>query len=46
MLTAMLWRADIPNTNGVHGIAIASDMGKGFTSSGREKAQDSGHFRE
>src|SRR3977135_1505897 len=27
---------DIPNTNGVHGIAIASDMSKGFTSNGRD----------
>src|SRR3982074_2630418 len=27
---------DIPNTNGVHGIAIASDLDKGFTSSGRD----------
>ena len=25
---------DIPNTPGVHGIAIASDLGKGFTSNG------------
>jgi DNA-binding beta-propeller fold protein YncE len=27
---------DIPNTNGVHGIAIASELGKGFTSNGRD----------
>ena len=27
---------DIPNTNGVHGIAIASDMDKGFVSDGRD----------
>jgi DNA-binding beta-propeller fold protein YncE len=27
---------DIPNTNGVHGIAIASDLDKGFTSNGRD----------
>jgi YVTN family beta-propeller protein len=27
---------DIPGTNGVHGIAIASDMDKGFTSNGRD----------
>jgi len=27
---------DIPNTNGVHGIAIVSDMDKGFTSNGRD----------
>src|SRR5215813_14147434 len=27
---------DIPNTNGVHGIAIAADLGKGFTSNGRD----------
>lgn len=27
---------DIPNTNGVHGIAIASDLGRGFTSNGRD----------
>src|SRR6266567_5251019 len=27
---------DIPDTPGVHGIAIASDLGRGFTSNGRE----------
>lgn len=27
---------DIPDTPGVHGIAIAQDLGKGFTSNGRE----------
>ena len=27
---------DIPNTNGVHGIAIADDMDKGFVSDGRD----------
>ncbi|MEP7213221.1 MAG: YncE family protein [Acidobacteriota bacterium] len=27
---------DIPNTNGVHGIAIAPKFGKGFTSNGRD----------
>ncbi len=27
---------DIPGTNGVHGIAIASDMDKGFISDGRD----------
>src|SRR5450432_1050061 len=27
---------DIPNTNGVHGIAIADDLDKGFTSNGRD----------
>ena len=27
---------DIPNTNGVHGIAIAGDMDKGFISDGRD----------
>ncbi|MCU1266824.1 MAG: family beta-propeller protein [Acidobacteria bacterium] len=27
---------DIPNLKGVHGIAIASDLGKGFTSNGRD----------
>jgi YVTN family beta-propeller protein len=27
---------DIPDTGGVHGIAIAQDLGKGFTSNGRE----------
>ncbi len=27
---------DIPNTNGVHGIAIAPDMNKGFISDGRD----------
>jgi hypothetical protein len=29
---------DIPNTNGVHGIAIVTDVGKGFTSNGRDNA--------
>jgi DNA-binding beta-propeller fold protein YncE len=28
----------IPDTNGVHGIAIAEDLGKGFTSDGRDNA--------
>src|SRR3984885_3732770 len=28
--------ATIPDTNGVHGIAIAADLGKGFTSDGRD----------
>ena len=28
--------AEIPNTTGVHGIALATDLGKGFTSNGRE----------
>src|SRR5579863_4954009 len=28
----------IPDTNGVHGIAIADDLGKGFTSDGRDNA--------
>jgi DNA-binding beta-propeller fold protein YncE len=27
---------DIPETTGVHGIALAQDLGKGFTSNGRE----------
>lgn len=27
---------DIPNTNGVHGVALASDLGKGYTSNGRD----------
>src|SRR4051794_36178828 len=27
---------DIPDTPGVHGIALAPDLGKGFTSNGRE----------
>src|SRR3984957_5250570 len=27
---------NIPGTNGVHGIAIAADLGKGFTSDGRD----------
>src|SRR5436309_13169451 len=26
---------DIPDTSGVHGIAVASDLGRGFTSNGR-----------
>jgi len=29
---------DIPNTNGVHGIAIVTDLNKGFTSNGRDNA--------
>jgi len=29
---------DIPNTNGVHGIAIVADLDKGFTSNGRDNA--------
>jgi YVTN family beta-propeller protein len=29
---------DIPNTNGVHGIAIVPDVDKGFTSNGRDNA--------
>ena len=29
---------DIPNTNGVHGIAIVTEMNKGFTSNGRDNA--------
>jgi YVTN family beta-propeller protein len=29
---------DIPNTNGVHGIAIVSDLDKGFTSNGRDNS--------
>lgn len=29
---------EIPNTPGVHGIALASDLGKGFTSNGRENS--------
>ena len=28
--------ADIPNTSGVHGIALAPSLGKGFTSNGRD----------
>jgi DNA-binding beta-propeller fold protein YncE len=28
--------AEIPDTNGVHGIALAQDLGKGFTSNGRD----------
>jgi DNA-binding beta-propeller fold protein YncE len=28
--------AEIPGTTGVHGIALAQDLGKGFTSNGRE----------
>ena len=27
---------DIPDTQGVHGIALAPDLGRGFTSNGRE----------
>ena len=29
---------DIPNTNGVHGIAVASALGRGFTSNGRDNS--------
>ena len=29
---------EIPDTAGVHGIAIATDLGRGFTSNGRTKA--------
>jgi DNA-binding beta-propeller fold protein YncE len=29
---------DIPNTNGVHGIAVASEIGRGFTSNGRDSS--------
>lgn len=29
---------EIPNTNGVHGIAIAEDLGRGFISDGRDNA--------
>jgi len=29
---------DITNTNGVHGIAIASELGRGFTSNGRDSS--------
>jgi len=29
---------EIPNTNGVHGIAVASDLGRGFTSNGRDNS--------
>src|ERR1700694_897925 len=29
---------DIPNTNGVHGIAIVADMEQGFTSNGRDNS--------
>jgi DNA-binding beta-propeller fold protein YncE len=28
--------SEIPNTPGVHGVALAQDLGKGFTSNGRE----------
>src|SRR5215471_10397163 len=28
--------SEIPNTPGIHGIALAQDLGKGFTSNGRE----------
>src|ERR1051326_6230390 len=29
---------DIPDTTGVHGIALAQDLGKGFTSNGRDNS--------
>ena len=31
-------KADIPNTNGVHGIALAHEFGKGYISDGRDTA--------
>lgn len=30
--------ADIPNTSGVHGVALALDLGRGFTSNGRDSS--------
>lgn len=30
--------SEIPNTEGVHGIALAQDLGKGFTSNGRDNS--------
>jgi DNA-binding beta-propeller fold protein YncE len=29
---------DIPSTSGVHGVALATDLGKGFTSNGRDSS--------
>src|SRR5437588_12431304 len=29
---------DIPDTTGVHGIALAQDLGKGYTSNGRDNS--------
>lgn len=29
---------EIPNTNGVHGIAVATELGRGFTSNGRDNS--------
>ncbi|MEP7037480.1 MAG: YncE family protein [Acidobacteriota bacterium] len=29
---------EIPNTNGVHGVAVAEDLGRGFTSNGRDNS--------
>ena len=29
---------EIPNTNGVHGVAVAEDFGRGFTSNGRDNS--------
>ncbi|HYJ47508.1 MAG TPA: hypothetical protein VEV81_12920, partial [Pyrinomonadaceae bacterium] len=29
---------DIPNTSGVHGVALATDLDKGFTSNGRDSS--------
>ena len=28
---------DIPDTKGIHGVALATDLGKGFTSNGGER---------
>src|SRR5437660_9994497 len=30
--------SEIPNTPGIHGIALAQDLNKGFTSNGRENS--------
>ena len=31
---------DIPNTTGVHGIALAQEFGRGYTSNGRDSSAD------
>ena len=37
-LAAQMPVGKIPDTNGVHGIAVASDLGRGFTSNGRDNS--------
>ena len=32
----MKWVGEIPDTPGVHGIALATNLGRGFTSNGKD----------